>query len=151
MLLHSRFDPQDIEKERQVIIEEINRSKDSPAQRVDMLIDGLLWPEHPLGRDIAGSRESVAAITREMILSYQQSGYLPANTVVTVAGNILIHGHKQIEDGHTKMYAFPGTVEEVNLAETFNDMFAYFNIQHHGYIAGFKKLNDCLLWLDKNA
>ena len=88
MLLHSRFDSQDIEKERQVIIEEINMSKDSPAQRVDMLIDQLLWPEHPLGRDIAGSKESVAAITRQIMLDYQQGQYLPSNTVVTIAGNM---------------------------------------------------------------
>ncbi len=88
MLLHSKFDPQDIEKERQVIIEEINMSKDSPAQQVDMLIDGLLWPKHPLGRDIAGSKESVAAITRDMMLDYRQGQYLPNNTVVTIAGNI---------------------------------------------------------------
>ena len=88
MLLHSKFDPQDIEKERQVIIEEINMSKDSPAQRVDMLIDELLWPKHPLGRDIAGSKESVAAITRDTMLDYRQGQYLPNNTVVTIAGNI---------------------------------------------------------------
>ncbi len=88
MLLHSKFDPQDIEKERQVIIEEINMSKDSPAQRVDMLIDGLLWSKHPLGRDIAGSKESVAAITRDTMLDYRQGQYLPNNTVVTIAGNI---------------------------------------------------------------
>ncbi len=88
MLLHSKFDSQDIEKERQIIIEEINMSKDSPAQRVDMLIDGLLWPEHPLGRDIAGSKESVAAITRDTMLDYRQGQYLPNNTVVTIAGNI---------------------------------------------------------------
>jgi len=88
MLLHSKFDPQDIEKERQVIIEEINMTKDSPAQRDDMLIDGLLWPEHPLGRDIAGSKESVAAVTRDRMLNYRQGQYLPKNTVVTIAGNI---------------------------------------------------------------
>ena len=88
MLLHPKFDPQDIEKERQVIIEEINMSKDSPAQRVDMLIDGLLWSQHPLGRDIAGSKESVAAINRETILDYRQNQYLPDNTVVSIAGDI---------------------------------------------------------------
>lgn len=88
MLLYSKFDPQDIEKERQIIIEEINMSKDSPAQRVDMLIDELLWPKHPLGRDIAGSKESVAAVTRDMMLTYRQGQYLPNNTVVTIAGNI---------------------------------------------------------------
>ncbi len=88
MLLQAKFDPQDIKKERQVIIEEINMSKDSPSQQVDMLIDELLWPNHPLGRDIAGSKESVAAITRDMMLDYLAGQYLPNNTVVSIAGNI---------------------------------------------------------------
>jgi len=88
MLLHSRFDPQDIEKERQVIIEEINMSKDFPPQRVDMLIDELLWPNHPLGRDVAGNKETVAAITRDIMLDYFQGQYLPSNTVITIAGDI---------------------------------------------------------------
>jgi len=88
MLLNSRFNPADIEKERQVIIEEINMGNDTPPQRVAMLIDELLWPEHPLGRDIAGSKESVNAITRDMMLDYLAGQYQPCNTVVTVAGDI---------------------------------------------------------------
>jgi len=88
MLLHSRFDPQDIERERQVISEEINMSKDSPSQQVNILIDEVLWPGHPLGRDIVGSKESVAAITRDTMLDYLQGQYLPDNTVVAIAGNI---------------------------------------------------------------
>jgi len=88
MLLHSRFDPQDIERERQVIIEEINMGRDFPQQRVDMLIDELLWPDHPLGRDVVGSKESVTAITRDMMLDYLQGQYSPDNTVITIAGNI---------------------------------------------------------------
>jgi predicted Zn-dependent peptidase len=86
VLLQSKFDPKDIESERQVIIEEINMEKDSPAQLVNMLIDELLWPNHPLGRDIAGSKQSVAAISREMILDYLAHHYLPGNTVVAIAG-----------------------------------------------------------------
>jgi len=88
VLLHSKFDPKDIEKERQVIIEEINMSKDSPSQQVHMLIDELLWPNHALGRDIAGSKESVAGITRDMMLGFLAEQYLPNNTVVATAGNI---------------------------------------------------------------
>ena len=88
MLLNSRFDPVDIEKERQVIIEEINMGNDSPSQRVAMLIDELLWPEHPLGRDTAGNKASVAAITRDMLLGYLAGQYQPGNTVVTFAGDI---------------------------------------------------------------
>ena len=88
VLLNSRFDPQDMERERQVIINEINMSKDSPPQRVGMLIDELLWPGHPLGRDIAGNAESVTAITRDTMLDYLRGHYLPGNTVVAIAGNI---------------------------------------------------------------
>jgi len=93
MLLYSKFDPLDIERERQVIIEEINMSKDSPSQQVDMLIDELLWPNHPLGCDIAGNKESVATITRDMMLDYQAGHYQPSNTVVTIAGDI---NHQQM-------------------------------------------------------
>lgn len=88
VLLRSRFEPEEIEKERQVIIEEIHMSRDSPGQQVHMLIDELLWPGHPLGRDIAGTDGSVAAITRPMMLDYLANKYLPENTVVAIAGNI---------------------------------------------------------------
>jgi predicted Zn-dependent peptidase len=86
ILLHSKFDPDDIESERRVIIEEIHMEKDSPSQLVNMLIDELLWPGHPLGRDIAGDKDSVAGISRDMMLDYLAHQYLPGNTVVSVAG-----------------------------------------------------------------
>jgi len=88
ILLHSKFDPEDIERERQIIIEEINMIKDSPSQQVHLLVEELLWPGHPLGRDIAGTKDSMAAITRGMMLDYVDSQYLPDNTVVAIAGNI---------------------------------------------------------------
>lgn len=88
MLLNSRYDTGDIERERQVIIEEINRSKDSPSQQVNTIIEELLWPKHPLGRDIAGSKETVTGTTRQMMLDYLESNYRPNNTVVSLAGNI---------------------------------------------------------------
>jgi predicted Zn-dependent peptidase len=88
LLLHPRFDPEAIEKERQVIIEEINMSWDVPSQRANMLIDELIWPDHPLGRDIAGNRESVKALSRDDMLNYLKRQYQPDNTVVSIAGNI---------------------------------------------------------------
>jgi predicted Zn-dependent peptidase len=88
MLQNSRFDPVEIEKERQVIIEEINMSLDSPSQRAVMLLDEIMWPGHPLGRDIAGSRQTVSSITREMLLDYMARKYRPQNTVLVIAGDI---------------------------------------------------------------
>ena len=106
MLLDSKFDPVEIEKERQVIIEEINMSLDSPAVRVGMLLDEIMWPGHPLGRDIAGSKESVGSISRDMMLDYLGSYYRPGNTVLAIAGDIqqeaVVNTVKQVTAGWTK-------------------------------------------------
>lgn len=88
MLRNSLFAPGEIEKERQVIMEEINMSLDSPSQRVALLIDEILWPGHPLGRDIAGSRESVIGIGRNLLLDYMSRRYRPDNIVLVIAGDI---------------------------------------------------------------
>ncbi|MCH8864821.1 MAG: insulinase family protein, partial [Chloroflexi bacterium] len=88
LLLNSRFEAEDIEKERPVIIEEINMSNDVPSQRVALLIDELLWPGHPLGRDIAGSRKTVSTVTRNTMLDYLAGHYQPDNTVVAIAGGL---------------------------------------------------------------
>ena len=97
MLLNSVFRPEDIEKERQVIIEEIHMCKDSPSQQVGLLIDELLWPQHPLGRDIAGTTESVTAIGRDQLLGYLEAKYTPQNTLVTVTGDVT---HDEVLDSH---------------------------------------------------
>jgi len=88
LLRNSRFDFNDMEQERRVIIEEINMNMDIPQQRVNMLIDELLWPAQPLGREIIGSKETVASATREQMLSYIGDRYLPNDTVISIAGNI---------------------------------------------------------------
>ncbi len=88
LALHSVFDPVEVEKERQVVIEEINMNLDIPQQRVTMLLDNLLWPGQPLGRDIAGDKETVASIGREAILEYVGAHYLAGNMVACVAGDV---------------------------------------------------------------
>jgi predicted Zn-dependent peptidase len=88
LLLNSRFDNKEIERERQVINEEINMNLDIPQQRVDMLIDELLWPEQPLGREVTGYKETVSSITREQLLNYVARRYMPNNTILSIAGNI---------------------------------------------------------------
>jgi predicted Zn-dependent peptidase len=88
LLLNSRFDTKDVEKERQVIIEEIHMNLDIPQQRVNMLIDELLWPEQPLGREVTGYKETVSSLTRERLLDYVGRRYMPNNTVLSIAGNI---------------------------------------------------------------
>ncbi len=88
MLLNANFDPNEIEKERKVIIEEIHATLDSPPDLVDELINAVVWGDQPVGRDIAGSDATVGGISREDLLSYMKKYYLPADMVVSVAGNI---------------------------------------------------------------
>lgn len=86
---------EEIEKERSVIIEELNMYRDSPADWVNVLADETMWPGQPLGREVAGTRETVSALTRETLLSYKQRHYTPSNLVVSVAGNV---SHQQVRD-----------------------------------------------------
>ena len=88
LLLNSRFDSKEIERERQIINEEINMNLDLPQQRVNTLIDELLWPEQPLGREVIGYKETVSSITREQLLDYVARRYVPNNAVLSIAGDI---------------------------------------------------------------
>jgi predicted Zn-dependent peptidase len=88
MLLNARFDPRDLERERAVIGEEINYSLDSPDSLVQILVNQLQWPNHPLGRDVAGTRESLEAISRASLLAYWHDHYRPGNTLLSLAGQV---------------------------------------------------------------
>jgi len=89
LVRHPLIDAGEIERERQVVIEELAMVADAPAQMADLLLESLLWPDNPLGRDIAGTPETVAGIDREMLMAYMGEQYVPNNMVVSVAGNIL--------------------------------------------------------------
>jgi len=88
MLRHARFTPSEIDKERDVIIREINLTLDTPDELVHLLSNQLVWPNHPLGRDVAGTQESIASLNRDKLLDYMHTHYLPNNTVISIAGNV---------------------------------------------------------------
>ena len=87
-LLNSRFDPADVEREREVIMEELNMVYDSPSDLVNLMIDEVVWPEQPLGRDTGGTRDSVAGLSRDDLLGFMDRHYGPTNAVVAVAGRV---------------------------------------------------------------
>ena len=93
MLLHSKFAEADVEKERQVVLEEISLYEDSPDELIHDLHMNSLWPGHALGRNILGTRDSIGAMSREMILDYTRRHYMPDNIVVAAAGNLT---HEQL-------------------------------------------------------
>ena len=95
MVQHPLMDPEEMEKEREVIQEELRMTYDHPTYKVDLLIDEALWPEQALGRDVGGTPKSVSAISKDAILEYMRRQYNPANTVAAVAGNI---SHQEVLD-----------------------------------------------------
>jgi len=93
MFRHSQLAPEEVERERQVILQEISRERDTPESWVHNLIAQLIWPEHPVGRDTAGTKESVAALDRQSMLEYISRNYSPSNTVISLAGKL---DHEQV-------------------------------------------------------
>jgi len=88
IFLNSLFEPIDMERERQVILQEISMVEDSPDENVHVLFNRQFWENHPLGLPILGTNETVSNIRRETILSYVDRFYGPENVIVSAAGNI---------------------------------------------------------------
>ncbi len=88
MARESLFRSDDLEKERDVVVEELAMTNDFPTDRVGVILDELIWPDQPMGRDVGGTKESVEGITRDMMLDYLGRQYVPANVVASVAGGV---------------------------------------------------------------
>lgn len=88
MILNATLAESDIEREKTVIIEEIKMYRDMPAHYVSELLDNLLWPEQPLGRNLAGSPETIASLTRKDLTSYKKKFYNLHNVIVAAVGPI---------------------------------------------------------------
>jgi predicted Zn-dependent peptidase len=88
MVQRPRLDEVELEKERRVVIEELNMYHDSPQDWVSVLADETVWPGLPLGREVAGTRQTIESISREAIGNYLATYYAPNNLIISVAGNL---------------------------------------------------------------
>src|SRR5690242_15996560 len=88
LVLHPLFRPEDIEKEKGVILEEIKMEADSPDYLVHEIFSSNFWKDHSLGKPILGTPHSVRRFDDQMIRDFYRSVYVPANVVVTAAGNL---------------------------------------------------------------
>jgi len=108
------FDVVELEKERGVIIEEIKMVEDQPDELVFELFSESFWPKHALGRQIAGTIETVSGLNRDKIVEHFQHIYSPQNLVISAAGNLT---HEQIVDLSSKYFAdlknYNGTYERI--------------------------------------
>lgn len=88
MFLNSKFDPEELEREKGVVIEEMNMYVDTPTSYVSELFEDLLYGDQPAGWRIVGEKENIMAYNQEKLLAYYKTHYSNENTVVTVAGDI---------------------------------------------------------------
>jgi len=88
IFLHSTFDVDDLERERQVILQEISMVEDTPDDHIHVLFNRLFWADHPIGMPVLGNEKTVSAIERETILKYINKFYVPERILVAGAGNV---------------------------------------------------------------
>ncbi len=109
IVLHPRFDPKEIERERKVIFEEIRVVEDTPDELIyDMFADHF-WAGHPLGRPIQGTLDSVGSMKRDRLKSFFRESYQPGNIIISAAGNF---DHGKMSD--TIRAAFGSLVDQPN-------------------------------------
>jgi predicted Zn-dependent peptidase len=88
MLFASKFDPVDIDRERNVILEEIKMYEDAPDELVHDIFASSIWRGHSLGQTIIGTADVINGLTREELFNYYKNNYNPGRMIVAVAGNI---------------------------------------------------------------
>lgn len=88
IFLHSTFPPEELERERRVILQEIKMRDDSPDEYIHDRFHQSFWSGHPLGMSILGSEETVGALSRDDIVSYKRSRYRPEDIIISAAGNV---------------------------------------------------------------
>jgi predicted Zn-dependent peptidase len=91
ILLHPLFDADELEREKSVVLQEIKMVEDTPDDIIHDIFAAQVWPGHPLGRPILGTRDAVSGYEREVILSHFSEEYVPPKILIAVAGN-LEHG-----------------------------------------------------------
>lgn len=89
MLFHSLYDAKELDRERGVIVEEINMYEDTPRSRMEDLLEEALFPNNTLGWTITGPKQVIREIPREKLIAYRDAYYIPSRMGMVVAGKIL--------------------------------------------------------------
>lgn len=115
MFFNSLFLETEINKEKNVILEEIKMYEDTPDDLVHDVFSNTLWHDHPLGQPVIGTNESVEKLTREQLVAYNKSRYVPKNVVISVVGKIK---RQQVLEKIQSIFAgFSGELIEKKISE----------------------------------
>lgn len=88
MVIHPNIADKDVAKEKTVILEEIKMYRDLPQYLVLEILDDLLWPGHPLGKNLTGTPETITAMSRQDLWGFHKTYYVPSNTVIAASGKL---------------------------------------------------------------
>src|SRR3954465_12464337 len=88
IVLNPAFTPEDIQREKKVVVEEIKMVEDTPDDLVHEIFTQGFWEDPPLGRPILGTRETVESFTADSLRHYFQNAYAPANLIVSAVGHL---------------------------------------------------------------
>ncbi|HTR65608.1 MAG TPA: pitrilysin family protein [Terriglobales bacterium] len=102
LILHPTFGDQDITRERGVILEEIKMDEDSPDYLVHEIFTQNFWKDHPLGRPILGTKDTVKKFDRDLVLNFYRQRFIPGNIVICAAGHLK---HRQFVDLATQYFS----------------------------------------------
>ncbi len=116
MYLNSTFKQEELDRERNVILEEISMYEDTPDEKIHDLAAQNIWDGHPLGNPIIGTVESVKGLTREDMLNCLKKHYTPDNTIIAIAGNV--QTEQVLKLLKEKFDAYRGKKTEILVPET---------------------------------
>src|ERR1043166_5576725 len=88
IVLNPAFNPDDVEREKKVVVEEIKMVEDTPDDLVHEIFTQGFWEDHPLGRPILGTKETVESFTPPLLRDYFSKAYTARNLIVSVVGNL---------------------------------------------------------------
>jgi predicted Zn-dependent peptidase len=110
MVRHPLFREEDIEKEKGVILEELKMEVDNPEYLLHDLFSSNFYKDHPLGKPIIGTKDTVRAFDRQMIHDYYRRYYSPSNILITAAGNLNHERLVELARGHFEDLRVNGTL-----------------------------------------
>ncbi len=114
IFLNSKFDEEEMNRERAVILQEICMVEDTPDDYIHILLSEHFWGDHSLGRPIYGYRETVESFDKEKILRYMKKHYHPGRIVIAAAGNVEHDGLiKLVEDSFGSLAKNPNSYKRI--------------------------------------
>jgi len=131
IFLNSLYLPDDIKKEKEVILSEIDLYEDTPDERIHDLLIETVWPNTSLGYPVLGEKEQVLSANRKSIINFKNRFYTPENTIISIAGNFsLPKVRKMIKKKFSVMEDKSGiTKKNQKAAPVFNEKFKCFSKQ----------------------